>query len=123
MNKIIITHILICFCTINWLHAQPNSISFEDKFDTYDLPFSNFINMSDAELREIGFSYIKRKNVYSLKNHSGNTIAESIISGYNIRKETDYEIYIYMGETGKAIIQICFYSPFVYSALVDWIYR
>ncbi len=71
-------------------------------------------------LESYGFDFDSRKNLFKLKNHSQSTKMDKFWFGKNSRYTDDYELYVYMGNEGKAITQICFYDVIIFEAIKEW---
>lgn len=117
--SIVITLLTITLLPIK-AFSQENSYSIESIIENGVLPYSKLLKSNHTELKNSGFKYKKSKNLFQVKNHSTNTILSKLFY-FETRSQTDYEMYIYMGENSPAVIQIFFYDAILFEALKKWI--
>ena len=101
--------------------GQLNQRLMSGMFNADNIPFEKILQMTTDEMKSIGFKYNKKKNSYTVKHFSTKTKIDRFMTGKNYQTPSDYEIFIYMGKKGKAIMQVKFFDQILYGGIVKWI--
>lgn len=106
----------------NAAFGQSNTSSFSADFKTTKIPFVKLMHLNHEELLDLDFKYNKKNNLYYVEHISRTTKINRIISVTNVNSPEDFSIVIRMKDDEQAIVEVYFYSFFMYEAIETWIY-